>query len=108
MKSMDGLTTQTVLHVSTLTSDRPQVALHSFSFFCHDNTSVISRSAIHAFGAHRICNIWTQLDVQVARSRLGNACLLSRMRDSFSNMTESVEYHCSSLLRELFAVMILF
>jgi hypothetical protein len=42
VKSMGGFTTETVLHVSTLMSDRPQMALHSFSFyFCHDNASVI-------------------------------------------------------------------
>ena len=41
MKSMSGLTTETVLYVSTLISDRPQMALDSFSFyFCHDNASV--------------------------------------------------------------------
>ena len=43
------------------------------------------------------------LDVQDAKTRLRNLCLLGQRRHPFSNMTESVEYRCSFLLYKAFA-----
>ena len=59
--------------------------------------------AVHASGVRHIYDIWALSAARAVKLRLWNSCLLGQMRHSVSNMTESVDYHCSFLLHKAFA-----